>query len=57
LLVTGAVFNLLCGQTDNVVMKKIEDYFQHSVPEVCNWYLCVLLFCALMHILTMLCQF
>jgi len=55
--VTGAVFNLLCGQTDNVVMKKIEDYFQHSVPEVCNWYLCVLLFCALMHILTMLCQF
>lgn len=33
----GAVFNLLCGQTDNVVMKKIEDYFQHSVPEVRNW--------------------
>jgi ATP-dependent RNA helicase DDX19/DBP5 len=34
LLVTGAVFNLLCGETDNVVMRKIEDYFQHKVPEV-----------------------
>lgn len=33
----GAVFNLLCGQTDEVVMTKIEDYFQHKVPEVPNW--------------------
>jgi len=33
----GAVFNLLCGETDNVVMKKIENYFQHQVPEVRNW--------------------
>ncbi|GJN09034.1 hypothetical protein PR202_ga27001 [Eleusine coracana subsp. coracana] len=33
----GAVFNLLCGETDNVVMRKIEDYFQHQVPEVRNW--------------------
>jgi ATP-dependent RNA helicase DDX19/DBP5 len=35
--VTGAVFNLLCGQTDEVVMTKIEDYFQHKVPEIANW--------------------
>jgi ATP-dependent RNA helicase DDX19/DBP5 len=34
LLVTGAVFNLLCGGTDNVVMRKIEGCFQHKVPEV-----------------------
>ncbi|CAN6302222.1 unnamed protein product [Urochloa humidicola] len=33
----GAVFNLLCGETDNVVMRKIETYFQHQVPEVRNW--------------------
>ncbi|XP_015691195.2 DEAD-box ATP-dependent RNA helicase 38 [Oryza brachyantha] len=33
----GAVFNLLCGETDNTVMRKIEDYFQHRVPEVRNW--------------------
>jgi hypothetical protein len=32
----GAVFNLLCGETDNTVMRKIETYFQHNVPEVCN---------------------
>nr|AAN06835.1 Putative DEAD/DEAH box RNA helicase protein [Oryza sativa Japonica Group] len=33
----GAVFNLLCGETDNTVMRKIETYFQHNVPEVRNW--------------------
>ena len=37
LVVTGAVFNLLCGGTDDVVMTKIENYFQHKVPEVPNW--------------------
>ncbi|KAM0890078.1 hypothetical protein ACQ4PT_027271 [Festuca glaucescens] len=33
----GAVFNLLSGGTDDVVMTKIENYFQHKVPEVPNW--------------------
>ncbi|KAI3683834.1 hypothetical protein L1987_84349 [Smallanthus sonchifolius] len=30
----GAVFNLLCGDKDNMIMKKIETYFKHYVTEV-----------------------
>jgi ATP-dependent RNA helicase DDX19/DBP5 len=36
-MVAGAVFNLLSGGTDDVVMTKIENYFQHKVPEIPNW--------------------
>ncbi|XP_048573905.1 DEAD-box ATP-dependent RNA helicase 38-like [Triticum urartu] len=33
----GAVFNLLCGETDDILMTKIENYFQHKVQEVPSW--------------------
>nr|XP_043620686.1 DEAD-box ATP-dependent RNA helicase 38-like [Erigeron canadensis] len=33
----GAVFNLLCGDTDNMIMKKIERHFNHYVAEVPSW--------------------
>jgi hypothetical protein len=37
MLVTGAVFNLLCGETDDILMTKIENYFQHKVQEIPSW--------------------
>ncbi|KAI3724126.1 hypothetical protein L2E82_35893 [Cichorium intybus] len=33
----GAVFNLLCGDTDEMIMKKIEHHFNHYVTEVPSW--------------------
>ncbi|KAJ4744435.1 ATP-dependent RNA helicase DBP5 [Rhynchospora pubera] len=33
----GAVFNLLCTDWDKKIMEKIENYFQHHVPEIPNW--------------------
>ncbi|PWA80584.1 P-loop containing nucleoside triphosphate hydrolases superfamily protein [Artemisia annua] len=35
--VTGAVFNLLCGKTDDMIMEKIERHFNHFVAEVPSW--------------------
>lgn len=34
LLPTGAVFNLLCGDRDEMLMSKIERYFNSQVKEV-----------------------
>ncbi|GKD70223.1 DEAD-box ATP-dependent RNA helicase 38, partial [Tanacetum coccineum] len=33
----GAVFNLLCGKTDDMIMEKIERHFNHFVAEVPSW--------------------
>ncbi|KAL4560445.1 hypothetical protein LXL04_032596 [Taraxacum kok-saghyz] len=33
----GAVFNLLCGDRDKMVMEKIERHFNHYVTEVASW--------------------
>lgn len=33
----GAVFNLLCGERDNMIMEKIERHFNHYVTEVTSW--------------------
>ncbi|KAK8542091.1 hypothetical protein V6N13_137344 [Hibiscus sabdariffa] len=33
----GAVFNLLCGDADKLIMSKIEDHFGMEVTEVPNW--------------------
>ncbi|KAI3800111.1 hypothetical protein L1987_35421 [Smallanthus sonchifolius] len=33
----GAVFNLLCGDRDNMIMEKIERHFNHNVTEVSSW--------------------
>ncbi|KAK8546294.1 hypothetical protein V6N12_027088 [Hibiscus sabdariffa] len=33
----GAVFNLLCGETDNMIMSKIESHFGTKVTEVPDW--------------------
>ncbi|KAK1426047.1 hypothetical protein QVD17_14715 [Tagetes erecta] len=33
----GAVFNLLCGDRDNMIMEKIERHFNHYVTEVPSW--------------------
>ncbi|GJT42533.1 DEAD-box ATP-dependent RNA helicase 38 [Tanacetum coccineum] len=32
-----AVFNLLCGDTDDRIMAKIEHHFNHSIAEVPSW--------------------
>ena len=34
LMKTGAVFNLICGDRDKMIMDKIEQHFAHVVPEV-----------------------
>nr|GEV79904.1 DEAD-box ATP-dependent RNA helicase 38 [Tanacetum cinerariifolium] len=33
----GAVFNLLCGKTDDLIMEKIARHFNHFVAEVPSW--------------------
>ncbi|KAL5724351.1 RNA helicase [Ranunculus cassubicifolius] len=33
----GAVFNLLCLDSDYVLMNKIQDHFSHEIVEVPNW--------------------
>ncbi|WOG96466.1 hypothetical protein DCAR_0415801 [Daucus carota subsp. sativus] len=33
----GAVFNLLCGDRDDMLMTKIENHFNHQVTEVASW--------------------
>nr|XP_043610737.1 DEAD-box ATP-dependent RNA helicase 38 [Erigeron canadensis] len=33
----GAVFNLLCGDRDKLIMEKIERHFNHYVTEVPSW--------------------
>ncbi|XP_076917804.1 DEAD-box ATP-dependent RNA helicase 38-like [Bidens hawaiensis] len=33
----GAVFNLLCGDRDRMIMEKIERHFNHYVAEVPSW--------------------
>ncbi|XP_076953052.1 DEAD-box ATP-dependent RNA helicase 38-like [Bidens hawaiensis] len=33
----GAVFNLLCGDTDNMLMEKIEREVNYNVTEVSSW--------------------
>ncbi|KAI3800122.1 hypothetical protein L1987_35432 [Smallanthus sonchifolius] len=33
----GAVFNLLCGDRDNMIMEKIERHFNHYATEVPSW--------------------
>ncbi|KAJ0443498.1 putative RNA helicase [Helianthus annuus] len=33
----GAVFNLLCGDRDRMIMEKIERHFNHYVTEVPSW--------------------
>ncbi|XP_047327612.1 DEAD-box ATP-dependent RNA helicase 38-like [Impatiens glandulifera] len=33
----GAVFNLLCGERDSMIMDKIEKHFNTSVPEISSW--------------------
>lgn len=34
LYLAGAVFNLLCGDRDDMLMTKIENHFNHQVTEV-----------------------
>ncbi|XP_076940348.1 DEAD-box ATP-dependent RNA helicase 38-like [Bidens hawaiensis] len=33
----GAVFNLLCGERENMIMEKIETHFKHYATEVPSW--------------------
>ncbi|GJX00910.1 DEAD-box ATP-dependent RNA helicase 38 [Tanacetum coccineum] len=36
-VLTGAVFNLLCGERDEKIIEKIERHFNHYVAEVPSW--------------------
>ncbi|XP_042433549.1 DEAD-box ATP-dependent RNA helicase 38-like [Zingiber officinale] len=33
----GAVFNFLCTDRDKLVMEKIQQHFQHPIPEISDW--------------------
>ncbi|KAJ3673278.1 hypothetical protein LUZ60_006652 [Juncus effusus] len=33
----GAIFNLICTDTDRMIMEKIERHFDHHIPEIPNW--------------------
>ncbi|KAM3287918.1 DEAD-box ATP-dependent RNA helicase 38 [Capsicum chacoense] len=33
----GAIFNLLCGDRDDMLMSKIENHFNHQVTEIPSW--------------------